>query len=531
MPCSAGLDRSDHHRACPDEAWTGSGVNPDAAEAISFARDGIGCGVLVIPGQNEANDMMKLSLNAFFTASLLCLLSAPSIAAQSPLYREKYRPQFHFTARQWTTRKPHPSQREEGWMNDPNGLVYLDGEYHLFSQRWAECWIHAVSRDLVHWTELQPAFWKDLRFGDGVQSGGAVVDQDNTSSLSPDRRNPPMVAFWAGWDNRSQCICYSLDKGHSWKEYEKNPVLVHSERDPKVFWHAPTKRWIMLLSDQGVYRFFASTNLLEWSDLNFALADSFECPDMFQMPIDGDPRRQKWVVIRGNGKYSIGEFDGAKFTAETPQIQSDYGANFYATQSWGEIPGRAGRRIQIAWMSGGKYPGMPFNQQMTFPCDLKLRAFPEGLRLCKMPVQEIESLYTKSHFWKSRTIEPGGNLLAGISGELFDIELRAKPAAAGEFGITCRGESITYSPQKSTLACLGRQAPVRAPGGEVTLRILLDRTSIEVFANYGEAAMSSCFLPAEENKSLELFCHGGNLRIVSLSVRSLKSSWPETSAN
>jgi fructan beta-fructosidase len=128
--------------------------------------------------------------------------------AFAPLYHEALRPQFHFTARQWTVDKDAPRQREEGWMNDPNGLIYYAGEYHLFSQRWAKCWIHAVSKDLLHWTELPPAFW-ETEEGSGTQSGTAVIDWKNTSGLSPDPANPPFVCFWPTWDNATQNICYS----------------------------------------------------------------------------------------------------------------------------------------------------------------------------------------------------------------------------------------------------------------------------------------------------------------------------------
>ncbi len=269
------------------------------------------------------------------------------------LYKEKLRPQFHFTARQWTYHKLNPGMREEGWLNDPNGLIHLDGEYHLFAQRWNKCWIHAVSRDLVHWTELQPAFWEDERFGSGVQSGGAVLDLANSSGLAPAGSPPPLVAFWAGSDNRSQCISYSLDKGRTWTKYARNPVLVHPERDPKVFWHQPTHRWVMVLYGSGSYFLFTSQNLLDWTDQKESIPDCYECPDMFQLPVDGDHAHQKWVLVRGNGRYSVGEFDGLKFTPETAQRPCDLGPNFYATQSWGDIAGQEGRRVQIAWMRDG----------------------------------------------------------------------------------------------------------------------------------------------------------------------------------
>ncbi len=154
----------------------------------------------------------------------------------------------------------------------------MSGEYHLFAQRWAKCWLHAVSRDLVHWTELEPAFWEDWQ-GAGDQSGTCVVDYKNTSGLSPNPANPAMVAFYPRWDNRSQCIAYSLDHGRSWKHYEKNPVLVYPERDPKVFWYSPSNRWVMMLYGDGQYHILTSTNLLNWKDERHPIKNSFECPD------------------------------------------------------------------------------------------------------------------------------------------------------------------------------------------------------------------------------------------------------------
>jgi sucrose-6-phosphate hydrolase SacC (GH32 family) len=472
---------------------------------------------------------MKLRIRRF--AIGICIIAAFAGAAATArsaddgLYQEKYRPQFHFTARQWNEHKLNPGQRQEGWLNDPNGLVFFRGEYHLFAQRWNKCWIHAVSKDLVYWTELEPAFWEDDRYGTGVQSGGAVVDKDNTSRLATDPKTPPLVAFWAGNDNRSQCISYSLDAGRTWKKYEKNPILVHPERDPKVFWHEPDKRWIMVLYGNGSYHFFISTNLLDWQDQKYAIGDSYECPDMFQLPVDGDPQRLKWVLVRGNGKYSIGEFDGSKFAPETDQLPCDLGANFYATQSWGDIDGQPDRRVQIAWMRGGRYPDMPFNQQLTFPCDLTLHSFPEGPRICRLPVDEIKSLYARTQAWKDRTIKPGENPFRDVSSELFEIHLQAEPGAAKSFGIRWRGATVAYSPEKRSLSCLGKEVKVPPADGQITLRVLIDRTSIEVFASDGRISMSSCYLPKPQSAGLELFTDGGDLKLLSLTVHELKSAW------
>lgn len=449
----------------------------------------------------------------------------PMLPPPADLYQEPLRPQFHVTARQWTVRKLNPGMREEGWINDVNGLIYHEGQYHLFAQRWARCWLHLVSKDLVHWTELQPAFWDDKRFGTGVQSGTIVFDSQNVSGLSTDPKNPPLVAFWSGFDNRSQCISYSVDHGLTWAKYAKNPYMIQPERDPKVFWYPPGRKWVMVLYADSKYHIFNSTNLLTWIDQKNPIPDCFECPDLFQLAVDGDRNRMKWALVRGNGKYSVGDFDGAKFTPETGQLTCDQGANFYATQSWGDIAGQPGRRVQIAWMRGGKYPDMPFNQQLSFPCDLTLRSFPEGLRICRLPAKEIAGLYQKKHAWKDEVVRPGENLLKGVSGDLFDIQVQVDLAGARTFGVTCRGEAVTYSAEKGTLACLGREAKVDAAGGRLALRILVDRTSMEVFADDGKVSMSSCFLPDPEKPGLELSSDGGSPKILSMTVYELKSAW------
>ena len=214
------------------------------------------------------------------------------------LYREALRPRFHFTARYWQNYQLNPQPHQEGWINDVNGLVHLDGEYHLFAQRWWSCWLHAVSTDLVHWKELPPAFGKDDTFG-GTQSGGAAIDHDNTSGLATGKA-PVMVAFWSAVDNNRQCISYSNDKGRTWTKYGKNPVLVHPCRDPRVFRYQD--QWIMLLygpEANGVrhYTLFRSKNLLQWEKLH-SFPGFYECPDMFELPVDGsaETKFSPWIA-------------------------------------------------------------------------------------------------------------------------------------------------------------------------------------------------------------------------------------------
>jgi fructan beta-fructosidase len=469
-------------------------------------------------------EVVRLAGGAERVAALKTLYAKDPAPLSPPadLYQEKLRPQFHFTARQWTLRKLNPGMREEGWLNDPNGLIHLDGEYHLFAQRWNKCWIHAVSPDLVHWTELQPAFWEDKRFGTGVQSGGAVLDKDNSSGLSPDPKSPPLVAFWSGNDNRSQCISYSLDKGRTWTKYAKNPVLDHPERDPKVFWYEPGKRWIMVLYGAHSYNLFTSTNLLDWTQQKDSIPDCFECPDLFQLPLDGDRTKQKWVLVRGNGKYSVGDFDGSKFVPETGQLPCDMGPNFYATQSWGDIAGQEGRRVQIAWMRDGKYPDMPFNQQMTFPCDLSLHMLAGSLRVFRKPVREIELLHGKENAWKNLAIKPGAAKPLDVAGDLFHILAEVEMAKGSSLTFFIRGTPVTLTDH--SLACNCDPAPL--PGGLRTVEILVDRTSIESFANDGEVSISTCFLPT--NDAIKVECTQGSATIRSLHVFELDSSWKGT---
>jgi len=448
---------------------------------------------------------------------------APLLPPAPDLYQETYRPQFHYTARQWTVRKLNPGMREEGWLNDLNGLVHYDGEYHLFNQRWNKCWIHAVSTDLVHWTELPPAFWEDHRFGSGVQSGGAVIDYANTAGLAPDPKTPAMVAFWAGNDNYSTCISYSLDKGRTWTKYARNPVLRHPERDPKVFWHEPSRRWVLILSGPaGAYVLFTSPNLLDWTEQKDQIPQSYECPDMFQLPINGDPSRQKWVVVRGNGRYTLGEFDGTRYTEETPQFPTCQGPHFYATMSWGEIAGQPGRRIQMGWMrcDGRKiYPDMPFNQQVTFPCDLTLRENNGALRIYRNPVPEIKLLHGRKYAWTDMALRPGTPRPLEVTGDLYHILATVDMPKDAELTFHIRGTPVVLTDQ--SIAC---NSPPAATAETVRkVELLVDRASIESFVNDGQVSLATCFRPTGHDVAVE--CTRGTATIRSLEIFELESIW------
>jgi fructan beta-fructosidase len=414
-----------------------------------------------------------------------------------PLYHESLRPQVHFTARQWTMNRLNPGMREEGWINDLNGLIYYDGEYHLFAQRWAKCWLHAVSKDLVHWTELEPAFWEES-LGSGVQSGTCVVDYENTSGLSPDDATPPLVAFWSRFDNRSQCLSYSLDHGRTWQAYDKNPFMEFPERDPKVFWYAPAKHWVMMMYGDGKYHIFTSPNLLDWEDTHHPIADSFECPDFFEMAVDGDSKNKKWVLIQGGGQYSIGDFDGERFTEETTERRPCDHGDFYATQSWHNTETGDGRRIQAAWMRGAQFPDMPFNQQITFPCELSLRTTDQGLRIFRRPIEELQSLHQSGDHWDHRVLRSGETLPLEPAGQLFHIRAKVSIPAGAELTFSIRGVPVRLTSDR----VFSDRFDVKPLEEVHEVEFLIDVASIETFVNEGEVSATGSFCPSRtESKS------------------------------
>jgi sucrose-6-phosphate hydrolase SacC (GH32 family) len=447
------------------------------------------------------------------------------------LYREKYRPQFHFTP-------------AVGWTNDPNGLTYLDGEYHLFFQhnpfdtKWGNMtWGHAVSPDLVHWTELGDAIHPD-KLGT-IFSGSAVVDHNNTSGFQKGDA-PPLVAFYTSAGNQAyekvpftQSMAYSTDRGRTWTTYAGNPIIGNidgSNRDPKVFWHEPTARWLMVFFvKRSNFVLFGSDDLKAWEKLgDIEFPGGAECPELFELPVDGNAGNTRWVMWEGGGRHLIGRFDGKAFTAESDVLPSEWGSSCYAGQTWNDAPD--GRRIFIGWMRDGKgrdiiYPGMPFNQQMTIPRELTLRTTEDGIRLLSQPAREIEKLRDCGVAMTDTPLTPETELAPKCDGELFDIEIELEPGSAQAIELNVRGEAIRYDATKGTLSCKGKSVEVAAGDGPIALRVLVDRTSIELFASDGRHVMSFCFVPAPDATSVSLTAEGGTARVRSLDIWQLKSIW------
>ncbi|MGH8247269.1 MAG: glycoside hydrolase family 32 protein, partial [Gammaproteobacteria bacterium] len=345
-----------------------------------------------------------------------------------------------------------------------------------------------------------------------------------------------------------QCIAYSNNRGRTFTKWSGNPALKNisaDDRDPKVFWHKPTKRWVMALyvpvkdGDKKTadgkpamiqtIQFYASPNLKEWTFLS-QLDGFFECPDIFELPVDGDGRNTRWVVFGANGEYLIGRFDGTTFTKESGKHKGDFGKNFYAAQTFSDIPESDGRRILIGWMNGGKYPGMPFNQQMTFPCELTLRTTPEGIRMFKWPVKELETLRVREATAVVHR-QGGFGFRSAIPGvDLLDVNAEFEVADNGKISFTVRGNDFTWTAANKQIEGLGRSMPLAPVNGRLKLRLLMDRTSIESFGNDGAVVMSSCFLPKGPDRDVTFSISCQFAKVAAIRPYELKSAWPHAAS-
>jgi len=452
---------------------------------------------------------------------------ADTYIGEEKVYREKLRPQFHFTSKR-------------GWNNDSNGMVYYDGEYHLFYQHnpygwnWGNMtWGHAVSTDIIHWKELGDAIHPD-HLGT-IFSGSAVVDFNNTAGFQTgDEKVIVCIYTSAGGRNPmskgqpfTQSIAYSNDRGRTWKVYEHNPVVGHingRNRDPKVIWHTPTGQWVMALYlDKSEMGFFTSKDLKSW-EFQSKIKCFNECPELFALPVDGNKDNEKWILYGGSGEYLLGHFDGKEFKSESDAIRFHYGNCFYASQTFTNVPESDGRRIQIAW-GRVAMTGMPFNQMMLFPVTLTLHKTEEGPRMFAQPVREIENIHSRKWQRKNKTLKPGDNLLSRLSGELIHIRAELSVDQAKETGFVIRDIPVTYNVEKQELSCRGNKASLKPVNGRIHLELLVDRTSIEIFGNDGRVYMPVGVILADNSKSFEIFTKGGNTEVESLEVYELNSAW------
>ena len=442
------------------------------------------------------------------------------ITGQDTLYKEKNRPQFHFTTRR-------------GWINDPNGLVYHNGEYHLYYQHnpyereWENMhWGHAVSTDLVHWKELPVALFPDEH--GTMFSGSAVIDDKNTAGFNQGDTPAMVIAYTAdNPEKQVQCIAYSLDNGRTFVKYEGNPVIDSKHiwnskdtRDPKVFWYDPKEHWVMVLNERDGHSIYTSENLREWH-YESHITGFWECPELFELAVDGDPSNMKWVMYGASGTYMLGSFDGKVFTPEHGKYLYTSGA-IYAAQTFSNMPD--GRRVQIGW-GRLNHSEMPFNGMMLLPTELTLRTTKDGPRLYNTPVAETEQLFTSAKQGKGLTAAQANALLAEFGRDnVLRIKTTIKLSHATSAGLNLYGKSLLDYDLNHTTVNGVFYSPEDATSMELTADIYIDRTNVEVFINGGVYSYSMGWAPDVDNTEGFHFW-GNNIEVKSVEVFRVQSIW------
>ncbi|MDD4777610.1 MAG: glycoside hydrolase family 32 protein [Fermentimonas sp.] len=442
-----------------------------------------------------------------------------SIAGNDSLYKENNRPQFHFTTRR-------------GWINDPNGLIYYEGEYHLFYQHnpyerdWENMhWGHAISKDLIHWEELTDAMYPD-QLGT-MFSGSAVIDFDNTAGFKKGGE-PAMIAIYtaAVSDKQVQAVAYSHDKGRTFTKFEGNPVIdskhiwnSQDTRDPKVFWYTPANHWVMVLNERDGHSIYTSSNLKEWN-YESHITGFWECPELFELPVDGDTNNTLWVMYGASGTYMLGSFDGKVFTPQKGKYLYTTGS-MYAAQTFSNLP--ENRRVQIGW-GRISHPGMPFNGMMMLPTELTLRTTKDGVRLFSYPIEEVNKLADKSKKWSNLNVEEASRVINEFSNEsLLRIRLTMILSHATGAGMNYRGQNILNYDMNSNTVNGVFYSPEDMTSMEISADIFIDKTSVEIFIDNG--AYSTTFERRSINPVEGFNFWGNNILIKELQISTLKSIW------
>lgn len=473
--------------------------------------------------------------------------------------RETYRPVYHHTP-------------VYGWMNDPNGMFYKDGVYHLYFQynpygsMWGNMtWGHSTSTDLTHWTYEGTAIVPDA-WG-AIFSGSCVVDKDNTAGFG----KGAVVAFYTSakstpWgDIQSQSMAYSLDNGKTFIKYEHNPILTSTERDfrdPKVFWYAPGKHWVMMLAVGQEMQIYSSGNLKEWKKessfgaMQGAHGGVWECPDLVEVAVEGS-KEKKWVLIcnlnpggpfgGSAAQYFVGSFDGKKFVNESPTQTKwlDWGKDNYATVTWSNAP--AGRCIALGWMSNWQYannvPTTQYRSANTLARDLTLYRVGGELYLKSKPSPEIKKARAEEK--KIPTFEVKGNyevasLLADNKGA-YEIEMTIENKGTSKIDFSLmneKGEKVAmyydvvrkqFVMDRSASGIVGFSrdfpavtvAPVRNTD-QIHLRLFIDRSSVEAFGEEGEYVMTNLVFPAEPYNRMVFSSDKGSYIVKSMNVYRLQ---------
>jgi fructan beta-fructosidase len=490
-------------------------------------------------------------------------------------YQEQYRPQFHFSP-------------EANWMNDPNGLVFFEGEYHLFYQYYPDStvwgpmhWGHAVSPDLIHWKHLPIALYPDsLGY---IFSGSAVVDATNSSGFGSVEK-PPMVAIFTYHNPKleksgskvfqNQGIAFSLDKGKTWTKYSGNPVLknpgIRDFRDPKMFWNEKSKKWNLIMAVYDRVHIYSSTNIKDWTfESEFGMGTGahggvWECPDLFPLKVNGADIT-KWVMLvsinpggpnSGSAtQYFTGEFDGHKFVPDDTNTRwIDWGRDDYAGVTWSNISVSDGRRIFIGWMSNWKYatvvPTTVWRSATTIPRELSLVAENGKNLLISGPVHEFTKLRNESDTVNLKSQSFTGekvisfNRISLMQCELL-IDFGLSDKKVDSLGIILENNLkekfiIGYSSLQKQFYIDRKEvgnlsfskefvgvatAPYSAGTG-LKLHLLVDASSVELFVDGGKLVMTSLVFPTEKFTKLILFSKGGNILLRKAEFHGIEKIWP-----
>ncbi len=452
--------------------------------------------------------------------------SSDDIRNLQPLYDEALRPQFHMS-------------QKRGWNNDPNGMCYYDGQYHFFWQcnpagrNWGNMyWGHATSPDMVHWTEQERA----LRpFGDNVKnrheamavkncySGSGNVDVNNTAHWQTGDEKTMVVAFTD--TGCGEALAYSNDRGKTWTYYQGNPVIKHSGRDPKLMWYEPGQHWVIAVFDEDPeigrnIAIYTSKDLKDWQ-LASKIPGYFECAEIFELPVDSDPTKTKWVIFAADARYAIGHFDGKKFTPEHEGKHRVHWGAYYASQCFSNSPD--GRVVQVGW-ARINMPDVPFNQTFTVPTNLTLRTTEEGIRMFATPIRELEQLRKPNPTTaENRELTAAAPAVTfNVEDQLFDIVVTVKQGTAAKAILRFGENEATYDFNTQQLD----EMPLKMKDGSVTFRVLVDRPMYELVGGGGACYKTSSRRDmGQPINTISLTAEGGSLMVKSLTLHEMTSAW------
>lgn len=449
-------------------------------------------------------------------------------------YTEPFRGQFHFSP-------------QNGFMNDINAPLYYRGVYHMFYQHnphglaWDTIhWGHATSTDLVHWVQQPIALEPGVHSGN-LWSGSGWVDVNNVTGLKTGDDDPILLFT----NTEGVSIAYSTDGAKTFQMYNGGAKVITNpveSRDPKVQWDPTNNRWEMVTFQAGTGAvFYTSTNLLDWTHRGTYTASWFvECPDLYRLPVDGDQSSQKWVLQDASGEYLIGSLDSSGvFVSDwaAPQ-RMEWGVSaaafapntWYASQTFNQLP--SGRIVQIGWQPSNA--GVTWTGNASFPVELALKTYPEGIRLTRNPVSEIAGIRLSTQTWGPRTIspDPSTDPLANSSADTYELNavFDTTGATASEFGFRLHARSdgssdrtVAYALSAQTL--YGQSMPPIS--NRVTIRLLVDRGQLEIFGNDGKMVISDnvAFDSSANSLGLHLYAVGGTVSLVSLSFSPIGSTW------